>query len=378
MDNPFIFNGYAGARSFCDREKELEMLVNFAESGINTTLIAQRRMGKTGLIFRLMDELRNTGSAVRPIYMDIFATRDISELNKSIANAILKTFPEKSSIGKRLIRMLKGLRPVIGFDPISGAPQVQFTYQSPSEKEQTLEGLLQFLEMQNTPILLAIDEFQQIREYPEQNVEALLRTCMQRLHNVRFLFCGSKKHMMVDIFSNPQRPFFSSTQFVGLEEIPDESYASHIQKLFAQSGMEITDNAIQLILGWTRRHTYYTQRLCHDVFEHRQKKVDMEDVNSSCDRLLKLNEPYFLQYKQLLTAGQWNFLIALAKGEVITQPYANDFLKKNNIGATAVARRQLTTLIDKDLVFEETTRDGTIYRVADMFLLRWMAREYRG
>ena len=74
MDNPFIFNGYAGARSFCDREKELEMLVNFAESGINTTLIAQRRMGKTGLIFRLMDELRNTGSAVRPIYMDIFAT----------------------------------------------------------------------------------------------------------------------------------------------------------------------------------------------------------------------------------------------------------------------------------------------------------------
>lgn len=376
MDNPFIFNGYAGAKAFCDRKRELEMLVGFAESGVNTTLIAQRRMGKTGLIFRLMDELRNTGSAVSPIYMDIFATRDISELNKSIANAILKTFPEKTSIGKRMVKLLKGLRPIIAFDPISGAPQVQFTYQNPSEKEQTLEELLQFLEMQNTPILFAIDEFQQIREYPEQNVEALFRTCMQRLHNVRFLFCGSKKHLMVDIFGNPQRPFFSSTQFVGLEEIPAESYASYIQKLFAQGGMEIADDAIRLILEWTRRHTYYTQRLCHDVFEYKHKKIDIEDINNSCDRLLKLNEPYFLQYKQLLTAGQWNFLIALAKGEVVTQPYAYDFLKKNNIGATAVARRQLTTLIDKDLVFEETTKEGTIYRVADMFLLRWMAREY--
>ena len=376
MDNPFVFNGYGRKEWFCDREKELQSLVEFVESGINTTLIAQRRMGKTGLIYRLMDELKTTGSSVVPIYLDIFATRDMADLNKNMASAMLKSFPEKTTIGKKLMRMFKGLRPVFSFDPITGAPQVQFMYQNQMEKEHTLEGILQFLESQNIPVLLAIDEFQQIREYPEKNVEALLRTYIQQLHNVRLLFCGSKKHMMVDIFANPQRPFFSSTQFMGLEEISEESYTRHIHRLFSISGMTISDEAVHRILEWTRRHTYYTQRLCHDVFDCKQKTVGIGEVDSCCDRLLRLNEPYFLQYKQLLTAGQWNFLIALAKEQVVTKPYANEFLKKYSIGATAVARRQLQTLIDKDLVFEETSNVATTYRIADVFLMQWLTREY--
>ena len=272
--------------------------------------------------------------------------------------------------------LLKGLRPLFGIDPLTGSPQVLLSYQNETEKEHTLEGLLQFLEQQKTPVLLAIDEFQQIREYPENNVEALLRTYIQRLHNVCFIFCGSKKHMMVDIFSNPQRPFFSSTQFIGLQAIPEEKYMGHIRRMFLEGEKQIEDVAVKYILDWTKRHTYYTQRLCHDVYDIEKECVDTDDVRSCCDTLLKLNEPYFLQYKRLLTDGQWNYMIALAKEEEVTQPYANAFLKKYNIGATAVARRQLQTLIEKDLVFEETTTDHSYYRVADLFMLRWLARKY--
>ncbi len=78
MDNPFVFNGYAGAEYFCDREKELAELLRFAENNVNVTLIAQRRMGKTGLIFRLIDELASVGSKIKPIYVDIFATRNLA------------------------------------------------------------------------------------------------------------------------------------------------------------------------------------------------------------------------------------------------------------------------------------------------------------
>ena len=376
MTNPFIFNGYEGAKLFFDRENELDTLMKCVSSKINVTLIAQRRMGKTGLILRLIDELKISRSKVTPIYVDIFATRDLAELNKCIANAIVKTFPERTSVGKKLFGVLRGLRPMIGIDPLSGGPQVQLSYQNQTEKEHTLEGLLQFLDQQSNPVLLAIDEFQQIREYPETNVEAMLRTYIQRLHNVCFIFCGSKKHMMTDIFSNPQRPFFSSTQFIGLDAITEEKYAQHIQRMFSEGGKQIDKEAVKYVLDWTKRHTYYTQRLCHDVYELKTESVDVEAVRGCCDRLLKLSEPYFLQYKQLLTDGQWNYLIALAKEEEVTQPYANAFLKKHNIGATAVARRQLQTLIDKDLVFEETTKEGSYYRVADLFLLRWLAREY--
>lgn len=376
MDNPFVFNGYEGTESFFDREDELSLLMKCVTSKINVTLIAQRRMGKTGLIFRLMDELKNSGGNVTPIYVDIFATRDIADLNKCIANAIVQTIPEESRVGKKLMDLLKGLRPLFGIDPLSGAPQVQFSYQNETEKEHTLEGLLQFLEQQKNPVLLAIDEFQQIREYPEKNVEAMLRTYIQHLHNVCFIFCGSKKHMMIDIFSNPQRPFFSSTQFIGLDAISEEKYMGHIRRMFAEGEMQIEDEAVKYILEWTKRHTYYTQRLCHDVYDLKKECVNLDDVRLSCDLLLKLNEPYFLQYKRLLTGGQWNYLIALAKEEEVTHPYANALLKKYNIGATAVARRQLQTLMEKDLVFEETTKFYSYYRVADLFMLRWLAREY--
>lgn len=376
MDNPFVFNGYCGKEYFFDREKETNLLLQNALSGVNVTLIAQRRIGKTGLIFRLFDELKTTSSTITPIYVDIFATRDIAELNHTLASAILDAFPESSNIGHRFISMLKGLRPLVGIDPLTGTPQLQFTYQNPSEKEQTLEGLLLFLEKQDKPVLLAIDEFQQIRDYKEDNIGALLRTYIQRLHNVRFIFCGSKKHMMADIFSNPQRPFFASTQFVGLDAIPAENYAHYIRKSFNDRDRQIDDEVVDFILQWTRRHTYYTQRVCHDLFALNLPHATMADATLCCSRLLTLNEPYFLQYKQLLTFGQWNFLIALAKEQEVEQPYAHAFLSRYNLGSTSVARRQLQTLIDKDLVFQETTKERSYYAVADLFLLRWLAREY--
>lgn len=376
MINPFIFNGYQGADFFFDREQELGSLLKYVSSGINVTLMAQRRLGKTGLIYRLMDELKTTESKVTSIYIDIFATRNIEEFNKSIADAIINKFPSEDTIGHKLFNILKGFRPLLGIDPLTGTPQVQFSYQNQTEKEHTLEGLLLYLEQQEIPVLLAIDEFQQIRDYPETNIEALLRTYIQQLHNVSFIFCGSKKHMMADIFSNPQRPFFSSTQFIGLDTIPPDKYAVHIRQMFENDGRHIDDDAVNFILTWTKCHTYYTQRLCHDVFDLNSNNIGIVQVKACCDNLLKLNEPYFLQYKQLITDGQWKFMIAMAKEEVVTQPYANAFLKKYNLGATAVARRQLQTLIDKDLIFEETTKEGSYYRVADVFLLRWLEREY--
>lgn len=376
MDNPFIFNGYNGPEYFCDREKELETLMKCATTGVNVTLIAQRRMGKTGLIFRLMDEINNTQTGITPIYIDIFATRNLEELNRTLASAILASFPEESSIGKRFMTMLKGLRPMFGVDPLSGTPQVLFSYQNQQEKEHTLEGLLLFLEKQSTPILLAIDEFQQIREYPEDNIEALLRTYMQQLHNVRFIFCGSRKHMMTDIFSNPRRPFFSSTQFIGLDAISEKSYREYISRMFSSGGKTIDEEAVDYILQWSRRHTYYTQRLCHEIYDTSSNTIGVDNVRACCETLLRLNEPYFLQYKQLLTDGQWNFLIALAKEESVEQPYATTFLKKHNIGATAVARRQLQTLLEKDLIFNETTKEKNYFAVADLFLMRWLAKEY--
>ena len=376
MRNPFIFKGYRDAEHFFDREKELALLLDCVKKHVDVTLIAQRRMGKTGLIHRLIDELQATNSGVTPIYVDIFATNDFVGFNNALTEAILRAYPENTSVGKKFLSFVRSLRPTLSFDQLTGSVQVQLLYQNEPEKAHTLKSLLDYLEQQGSPILLAIDEFQQIREYPEANLEALLRSYVQDMHNVSFIFCGSRKHLMTDIFSNPKRPFYASTQFLMLDKIPAESYQQYIADAFAKDNRHIDSEAVEFILSWTRRHTYYTQRLCNEVFDKGGKTVTIEDVKVCCDDLLVSNEPYFLQYKQLLTDNQWNYLIAVAKEEELEKPCANPFLKQYNIGASAVSKRLLNALCDKDIIMCETTKERTFYAISDLFFMRWLAREY--
>ena len=171
---------------------------------------------------------------------------------------------------------IKSLRPQLSFDNITGEPQLQIAYQTAHEKEYTLRGLFDFLDSQEVRIISAIDEFQQIRDYPEKNMEALLRTYIQQMHNLTFIFCGSKKHLMADIFTNEKKPFYASTSFVSLSKIDEAPYTAFIRRLFNERQRNITSEAIQFILTWTRRHTYYTQRLCNEVFSLSGKNVPVK------------------------------------------------------------------------------------------------------
>ena len=376
LQNPFLTKGYISKEYFCDREDELKELSRNMKNGLDTTLISPRRMGKTGLIFRFFEYVHDEKLGFKTIYIDIFATRSLSDFVRQLAEAILKNYPEKTSFGKKFMHFLKGLRPIISYDPISGEPQVQIFYQTAQEKEYTVNGLLHFLDKQNLKILIAIDEFQQAAEYPEKNIEALLRTCIQRLKNIRFIFCGSNHSMMLDIFSNAKRPFFGSTHYLFLEKIQHKQYAKFIQKQFYAHNMKIDADAIEFILNWTFCHTFYTQSLCNIVFSFGIKKIMIDEVKTACLQILKQNEPVFLQYRQLLTPAQWNFLIALAKEERTKHLTAQDFIAKYQIGTPANARRIANSLVGKDLIFATSGKKETFYQVYDVFLLRWLQSTY--
>ena len=374
MENPFVIKSYESKELFCDREEELQLMLRNCINNTDMTLISQRRMGKTGLILRLFDELRETRPEIHTIYLDIFASRSIDDFIKLLAEAIMKSFQPKTSIGDKLMTFIKSLRPQLSFDNITGEPQLQIAYQTAHEKEYTLRGLLDFLDSQNEHIVIAIDEFQQIRDYPEKNMEALLRTYIQQTHHLTFIFCGSKKHLMADIFSNEKKPFYNSTAFVSLDKISEVSYAAFIRRLLDERGRSITDEALQFILEWTRRHTYYTQQVCHTVFANESTNITIDDVKCACQQLMKQGETVFLQYRQMLTDKQWNYLIAVAKEGSVQQITASEFLKNHNIGTPSTSRRLADALCEKGLLNDDITLDGTTYSVGDVFLSRWMER----
>jgi len=375
IENPFSIKEYKGKNYFCDREDELDKLYTNIKNGIDTTLISPRRMGKTGLIYRFFEHLDEIGE-FETIYVDIYSARSLSDFVKLLAEAILIKFPEKTTIGKQFIEFIKGFKPLIGYDAISGEPQIQISYQSAQEKEYTLHGLFRFLDMQDTRIVLAMDEFQQITYFPEKNIEALLRTYTQQLENIRFIFCGSRKSMMIELFSNAKRPFYSSTQYLVLDKIEFNAYKAFIIRKFTEKEILIEDEAVNYVLSWTKQHTFYTQSLCNMIFSMDENIVNIQLVKQACNELLNRNEAVFFQFRQLLTSGQWNFLIAVAKEGEVTQLTAQKFIANYEIGTPANARRISRSLIDKELILETINKKGSYYQVYDVFLSRWLESEY--
>ena len=134
FNNPFIFRAYQSKELFCDRENELQQLITNCLSGADTTLVAPRRIGKTGLIYRFIDEIHTAHLPLIPIYIDIFATRSLDNFVKVLSETILATFPEQTNIGRQFMQFIRSLRPVISFDPLTSAPQLHLTSPTLQEK----------------------------------------------------------------------------------------------------------------------------------------------------------------------------------------------------------------------------------------------------
>ena len=263
---------------------------------------------------------------------------------------------------------------MMSYNPLTGDSELTLTYLSDREKQQTLASIFEFVERQNKKTIIAIDEFQQIRKYGS-NMEALLRSYIQPLKKVQFIFCGSKKHIMSEMFTDARSPFYESTRCLYLEKIDRDVYAEFIVRMFAKGKKSITNEALDFILDWTKRHTFYTQSLCNHIFMKSEKNVGKGNVLLSANQILKENEQIFIQWRELLTSNQWSYLKAVAKEQSVEKPFATQFIRKYNIGKSANSQRLLEALIDKELILPTSTLEGTCYSVYNVFLSRWLERQ---
>ena len=371
MENPFVLQPYKNAELFCDREKETQEIIDDLLNGVNVTLISPRRYGKTGLIYHVFNEIARTRPSITLCYCDIYAADCLDGFIKLLSESILASTKTESLI-KKFFSTLSGIRPLVSYDPISGAPQVSITYQNDGQKQTTLKNIFDFLGSQKKHFIIAFDEFQIIRNFKGVNMEALLRTYMQPLKNVRFVFCGSQKHVMADMFVNEKSPFYESTHIVYLDKINPEIYAVFIKKLFGMDKRHIDDETINFILEWCRCHTFYVQYLCHRIFRNGSKDITLNDVRQACSEILNENINGFLERRNLLTDKQWQFMKAVAKEGTVSQPTAGNFINKYKLGTSAAVKRILTSLIEKELLLETLSLEGKNYSVYNVFLSRWM------
>lgn len=369
-NNPFVLKPYVSKELFCDRVREMQDIIAYLENGANVSLITMRRLGKTGLILRTFDELRSRKYGYTAIYADIYSTQTVDNFISVLASAVVSQVKESGI--RKLFSILGGIRPLLSYDPISGQPQVSISYQNDNQKFQTIQSILSYLENLGTKVVVAIDEFQQIREYDGVCMEAFLRSNIQNLKNVRFIFSGSDKRLMTDMFEGARSPFYQSVTNVPLSKIDSRVYAKFITDMFANAGRNIQPEVVDFILDWSKCHTLYTQTLCNTVFMIGGKEIGMNDVRLAIDRIFESDKDKFYTIRGMLTKGQWKYLGYVAKEGILKQPTSGKFLTKYKIGTPAASKRCLEALIDKELIYEDRTSPDPEYCVYNVFLSRWL------
>jgi AAA+ ATPase superfamily predicted ATPase len=366
---PFPTTGYFGAQYFCDREEETKRILSNIHGGQSTILTAPRRIGKTALISHVIENLPR---GIKGVYLDILPTENMSGFLNEFAGAIIRNIPEKKGTGRKIWEFIKSLRPTVSFDMLTGSPQVSFNLKE-NEVNHQVEAIFSFLEKQDEKFVIAIDEFQQILKYPEKNTDAWLRTLIQKLKNVIFIFAGSQQHILNEMFTIPSRPFYNSASLLKIGKINSEKYRAFISKQFKLNNRQIEYPTIDSILKWTDCHTYYVQLICNRIFLTAVTRITEDTWKEEAERLLKEQEPVFFNYRSMLTRPQWNIMKAAALEGIIYEPTGMDFILKYSLGNPSTVLRSLEAVIRMELIYHDFNSGGKkFYAINDLLFRRWM------
>lgn len=369
--NPFITSGYISAEYFCDRIIETATLTRYITNGNNVALISPRRLGKTGLIEHCFHQ-KQIKEAYHTFLIDIYATKNLQEFVFELGKGILNGLkPRGRKAWEVFLKSLSSLRSSISFD-FSGNPSWNLEMGDIKTPTITLDEIFHYLEQADKPCLISIDEFQVIAKYPESDVEATLRTHIQHCSNAKFIYAGSQRHMMGEIFTSPSRPFYQSTAIMELSPIDIDIYTEFIKKHFTENKKIITEETVQEVYQRFEGITWYIQFLANSLYAitAEGEECTVDKVNTAVDNILaQLNFTYSSLLFQL-PPKQKEVLIAICKEGKAREITSSKFLKTYKLTASSV-QGAIKGLLDKDFV----TNELGVYSIYDKFFDIWLKKQ---
>lgn len=366
-NNPFLIQGYVSPDYFCDRVDETALLTRHLTNGCNVALMAPRRLGKSGLIHNcFQQEAVRTGYYT--VFVDIYETKSLSEFVHVLGKGILDALrPRGRSVWEGFLAVLKSVQSTISFD-INGSPEWTVGIGDISDPALTLDEIFSYLAHADRPCLVEIDEFQTIATYPEKTVEAALRTRIQQCPNARFVFAGSKRHMMAQMFASSSRPFYNSSVIMGLEPIRQEAYLAFANRHLAAVGKSITPESFAHLYDTYDGITWYVQYVLNMLYTRpADGPFSAADVDAVVSEILSQHHFAYQALLYQLTPKQKQVLAAIAQEGRATQVMSQSFLLRHHLGASTM-QAALKALSDRDFV----TQDEGAYQLSDRFFRQWV------
>ena len=369
LANPFLTAGYAGPEYFCDRKREAEELIGHLDNDRNTTLISPRRYGKTGLIQQVLHLLKKR-RGVKTVYVDLYPTRSLPDFARALAVAVAQSVESPvDKVFKVVSAFARGFRPTMTLDELTGRPKFSFDITA-ANAQASLEFILEYLKSRKGRTVVAIDEFQQIAEYPEKGVEALLRSKIQFMHNVGFVFSGSRLHMMAEMFHSPKRPFFNSTAAMSLGVIDRQVYFRFAASFFRKAGRILPEETFRAAYDRFEGITWYVQSVMKALYASEIARPTERDV---ADAVVHLVEENAMNYGFILskcTPGAVELLRAVAVERVVPEPMSAEFGRRHGLRAASSVRFALDSLLEDELLYKRD--DG--YVVYDRLFAEWLRK----
>lgn len=369
---PFVFGVRVEGNTFTDRKEETNRLkMNFLY-GVNTILISPRRMGKTSLVEKVCSLVESDTLKIAKI--DAFGCRSENDFINAFATAVVRATSSKweewmENAKTFLSRFIPKIS--IGQDPLT-----DFSIALEYNRANTVtEDILQLPEtiakQKGIKIVICIDEFQQIADFPDSiTFQKKLRSVWQLQSNVSYCLYGSKKHMMEKMFQSQSHPFYRFGDLFYLDKISETDWVEYICDRFRVTGKEISRELASEICTVTDRYSSYVQQLAWLVWLRTDKHATKEDVEFGIDLMLDACEPLFIQQTESLSAYQMNFLRALANG-VHTGFTRSEILDTYQLGTAANISRLKKALTEKDLIMMTAPKK---LEISDPILALWLKR----
>ncbi|MFH1562468.1 MAG: ATP-binding protein [Nitrospirota bacterium] len=377
MKNPFVYGEEVSGDAFCDRKEEIAELLKDIESGENIIIFSPRRYGKTSLIKEIIRILRERAFLI--VYIDLYPAITKEKFIEVYARALSQGIKGKIEVAIEKVReLLPRMLPkiVIRNDNL---PEIEFEYDKTTNVSPILNDLLTAVKKESDKRgkngVVVFDEFQEITNYGDDEIERKMRTTFQSHRNVSYIFMGSKRHLMFDMFYNVNRPFYKSGKHFPLEKIKKDNLVSFVKLHFRKGHIQIEDKTIEKIVEISECHPYYTQYLCHILWDEcsEQGRIEEKDVDLALLGLLKRETTLFATIWDTISLKQKQVLIGLSQQEGI-EVFSADFLRRYNLGAASSVQKALKGLMEKELIEKENSR----YIISDIFFKRWVLEQSKG
>ncbi len=352
MKTPFVFGRLAKDNNFTDRAEETAHLVTNFKSLINTILISPRRWGKSSLVFKAASIAMKEDKDLRICLVDLFNVRSEDQFYTALAQSVIKSTATKwEEAVANASRFLSRFVPKVSFgtgpmDELTVDLNMEELRRSPDEILDLAEKIAKEKKLR---IVVCIDEFQNISSFGDSLAfQKKLRSHFQQHENIAYCLYGSKRHMMLEVFTDYSMPFYKFGDIMFLEKIKTPDWVEFIKSTFDRTGKSISDEVCGEIVARVQNHPYYVQQLAQQVWLRTGKVATIDAVGEAHSTITAQLSLMFDTITQTLTNQQLSLLRAMSVGEKNLTSQA--VMEKYGLSSPTVISRARKALVGKDIL----------------------------